>query len=31
MLSLVWTDEATHDLLDIVDYIAARNPAPPSA
>jgi addiction module RelE/StbE family toxin len=23
---LVWTDEATADLLDILDYIAARNP-----
>lgn len=26
MLPLVWTDEATHDLLDSLDYIAARNP-----
>jgi plasmid stabilization system protein ParE len=26
MLPLVWTDEAQHDLLDILDYIAARNP-----
>lgn len=25
--ALVWTDEATTDLLDILDYIAARNPA----
>lgn len=23
---LVWSDEATADLLDILDYIAARNP-----
>lgn len=27
MLALVWTDEATTDLLDILDYIAERNPA----
>ncbi len=24
-LTLVWTDEATTDLLDILDYIAGRN------
>lgn len=28
MLPLVWTDEATTDLLDILDYIAERNVAP---
>lgn len=27
MLSLVWSDEATTDLLDILDYIAAHNPS----
>lgn len=26
-LAFVWSDEATTDLLDILDYIAARNPA----
>lgn len=26
-LALVWTDEATADLLNILDYIAERNPA----
>ncbi len=24
-LRLVWTDDATHDLLEILDYIAPRN------
>ncbi len=26
-LPLVWSDEAREDLLDITDYIGARNPA----
>jgi toxin ParE1/3/4 len=26
-LALLWSDEATVDLLEILDYIAARNPA----
>ncbi|MFT4193580.1 type II toxin-antitoxin system RelE/ParE family toxin [Ottowia sp.] len=27
MLSIVWTDEARVDLLEIVSYVAERNPA----
>ena len=27
MLSIVWADEARSDLLDIVAYVAERNPS----
>ncbi len=26
MLEIVWTDEARHDLRNLIDYVSARNP-----